>query len=141
VNRFTIAVDVVPADIDDNDHVNNVVYLRWVNDVAVAHWLARSDEAMRATWAWVAVRHELDYRREARLGDHIVVETWVGQVDSRRFERLTRIVRAADGAELASARTLWCLTRRDTGKLARIPAEMMAAFSVGEGAATAPPAA
>jgi len=135
---FQIPVVVRPDDIDDNDHVNNVVYLRWIFDVALAHWEASADDAMRATYGWVATRHEIDYRREALIGDPIVARTWIGGVESRKFERLTEIVRTSDGQVLARGRSWWALISRETGKITRIPPEMVALFEaymapVGEG--------
>ncbi len=129
---FTIPIVVLPGDIDDMDHVNNVVYLRWIQDVAIAHWMARASDAMRAEFGWVATRHEIDYKREVRLGDAVVAITWIGTVDSRRFERLTAIVRTSDGVVLARARTLWMLTSRVTGKITRITPELRACFPENE---------
>ena len=129
---FEIPIVVRPEDIDDMDHVNNVVYLRWVQDVALAHWLAHATPAMRAEYAWVATRHEVDYKRAAVLGDAITGRTWIGDVDSRRFERFTEIVRDADGVVLARGRTLWCLIRRETGRITRIPDDLRACFPAEE---------
>ncbi len=127
-DAFTIPVVVQPADIDAQDHVNNVVYLRWINDVAVAHWAARATPALQARYAWVATRHEIDYRKAAVLGDALTARTWVGQVDSRRFERLSEIVRDRDGAVCASARTLWCPVDAATGRVVRIDGALRECF-------------
>ncbi len=126
--HFALPITIQPADIDANDHVNHVVYLRWINDVAVAHWRAYATPGMLDEYAWFATRHEIDYRREVRLGDPVEARTWIGTVDSRRMERHTAIVNPADGAVLARGRTLWTLVRRDTGKVTRIPDFMVPMF-------------
>jgi acyl-CoA thioester hydrolase len=129
VRQFTLPLAIQPADIDGNDHVNHVVYLRWINDVAVAHWHAYAPPDMLAGYAWFATRHEIDYRQQARLGEGVEARTWIGTVDSRRMERLTVIVRPADGTVLARGRTLWTLVDRASGKVTRIPDAMAAMFA------------
>ncbi len=136
MTAFEIPIVVLPSDIDDMDHVNNVVYLSWIQDVAIAHWLARANEALRAEFGWVATRHEIDYKQAARLGDAITARTWIGTVDSRRFERHSAIVRTSDGVVLARARTLWLLTSRLTGKITRITPELRACFPSDEDSET-----
>lgn len=125
---FELRIAVQPDDIDDMQHVNNVVYLRWVQEVALAHWQASATSEMQATLAWVATRHELDYVRAALPGDVVVARTWIGTVDSRRFERFTEIVRESDEAILLRARTLWLLVMRATGRVTRISPELRACF-------------
>ena len=127
--RFTLSLDVSPDDIDDLGHVNNVVYLRWVQDVAIAHWLAASTEAQQRELAWVALRHEIDYRHPARPGDAIVAETWVGAAEAVRFERFVEIRRASDRRLLAQARTIWCPISRASGRPTRVSDEVRRAFS------------
>lgn len=129
VKVFEIPIVVRPEDIDDNDHVNNVVYLKWIFDVALAHWQVSAPPEMQATYAWVATRHEIDYRREALLGDAIVARTWIGTVDSRKFERRTAIVRTSDHTVLARGTSYWALITRATGRITRIPPDMVALFA------------
>ena len=56
---------VVKKEIDDLNHVNNVVYLQWINDVAILHWQKLSNEAINKKYIWVAIRHEIDYLKPA----------------------------------------------------------------------------
>ena len=104
---FALRVRVEPADLDEQDHVNNVVYVRWVQDAALAHWRALTTAEIQAAVGWALLRHEIDYRAPARLGDEVVVRTRVGHLEGLTFERLTTVERA-DGRRLAESRTLWC---------------------------------
>jgi acyl-CoA thioester hydrolase len=91
---FELVIPVDSADIDELGHVNNVAYLRWVQDVAVAHWRAVAAVEDQSKLRWVAVRHEIDYKHPAYLGDGIVVaRTWVGTASRIRFERHTELLR------------------------------------------------
>ena len=127
---FEMAIAVEPADIDVLGHVNNVVYVRWVQDIAIAHWRAVASAADQEKLRWIVVRHEIDYKQAARLGDAILARTWVGAATRIKFERHTELRRASDGCLLAKARTVWCPIDAVTGKLASVSAEVRAAFSV-----------
>ena len=118
--HFERVFAVGPDDIDTLGHVNNVVYLRWVQDVAAAHWESATSAAERADIAWVVLRHEIEYKHPARPGDQVIVRTWVGPPNAARFERHTEIRRAADGRLLAQARSLWCPVHAATGRPRRI---------------------
>lgn len=126
---FELAIAVLPADIDQMGHVNNVAYLRWVQDAAVAHWTAEASPADQARLLWVVLRHEIDYLRPAFLGDGIIARTWVGAASRIRFERHTELLRAAGRSVLARAKTVWCPIDRNTGKPAAVSAEVRARFS------------
>jgi acyl-CoA thioester hydrolase len=130
--RFELDLEVLPEDIDRLGHVNNVVYLRWVQDAAVAHWRTLATPAQQAALVWVVVRHEIDYTHPALPGDGIVVTTWVGAASRRTFERFTEIQRASDRRRLARARTLWCPLDRTTFKPVVVDDEVRARFSVTE---------
>ncbi|HEY2375716.1 MAG TPA: thioesterase family protein [Gemmatimonadaceae bacterium] len=127
---FELARAVRESDLDDRAHVNNVVYVRWVQDAAAAHWAVLAPERSRDDLAWVALRHEIDYHSPAVLGDEVTVRTWVGVAHGLSFERFTEIRRTDDGRLLASARTLWCPVDARTGKPQRVSAEVRARCSV-----------
>ena len=126
---FEMTVSVLPGDIDEQNHVNNTVYLRWVQDVATAHWRAIASAEARDMIGWVVLRHEIDYKTPAQAGDNITLCTWVGKATRLTFERFTEIRRNSDGQLLSKARTLWCPINAQTGRPARVPAEVRAQFS------------
>ena len=126
---FETSVVVLPGDIDVQNHVNNTVYLRWVQDVATAHWRAIAGREAQDTIGWIALRHEIEYKAPATLGDEVVLRTWVGTATRLTFERFTEIRRKSDGRLLSQARTLWCPINAQTGRPMRVSAEVRAQFS------------
>src|SRR5437870_10863100 len=104
---FEMTVSVLPGDIDEQNHVNNTVYLRWVQDVATAHWKSLASAEAQNAIGWVVLRHEIDYRASASLGDQIILRTWVGEASRLKFERFTEICRKIDKQLLSQALTLW----------------------------------
>ena len=104
--RFERVFPVADADIDELGHVNNVVYLRWVQEIAVAHWRAAAPADLQTEVVWVVLRHEIDYKRPARAGDLVNGRTWVGDATGSRFERFTEFVRAPGDEVLAQARSV-----------------------------------
>jgi acyl-CoA thioester hydrolase len=127
---FEIERRVEPGDIDELGHVNNIVYLRWVQEAAIAHWRALATPEQQAALVWVVVRHEIDYRFPAMPDEELRVRTWVGIAVRRSFERHTEILRAADGRSLARARTLWCPLDPVTFKVTDVGADVRERFSV-----------
>jgi acyl-CoA thioester hydrolase len=127
---FEISVSVAPADIDAQNHVNNTVYLRWVQEVATAHWQAIASSETQEAIGWVVLRHEIDYKAPACLGDNVVLRTWVGKATRLTFERFTEILRGSDGQLLSKARTLWCPINGQTGRPVRVSIEVREQFSI-----------
>ena len=127
--RFEMVIPVLPGDIDEQNHVNNTVYLRWVQDIATAHWRAVASSKSRKAIGWVVLRHEIDYKGPATLGDEVVLCTWVGEATRLTFERFTEIRRKSDGQLLSQARTLWCPIHAQTGRPVRVSADVRAQFS------------
>jgi len=127
---FEMTLSVMSGDIDEQNHVNNTVYLRWVQEVAAAHWQAIASSEAQKGIAWVVLRHEIDYKAPAGLGDDLVLRTWVGKATRLTFERFTEILRSSDGQLLSKARTLWCPINAQTGRPVRVPPQVREQFSI-----------
>jgi acyl-CoA thioester hydrolase len=129
---FQQTITVGEQHLDDLDHVNNVVYLQWVQDVAKAHWAVLSNDALNRKYAWVVLRHELDYQRSAKRGDVLTVNTWVGETGGYRSVRHVEI-RSADGANVVTAKTIWCLIDAVSFRPVRIREDILACLQPPEG--------
>jgi acyl-CoA thioester hydrolase len=112
-------------DIDHLGHVNNVVYVRWVQEVASAHWDSVAPEVLKRKYAWVVLRHEIDYKSPAFVDDTIIGETWVGEHHGARFERFVRLVLQKDQTIIAEAKTTWCMVDSKTFRPLRIGQEIL----------------
>lgn len=129
--RFELPFRVARTDIDGLGHVNNVVYLQWVQDAAAAHWRHAATPAQHEEIVWVAVRHEIDYKAPGFAGDDLVARTWVQEWTAVTSERHTEIVRPADGALLAQSRTVWCAVDPATQRPRRVDAAVKERFLAG----------
>jgi len=125
---FTRTFTAAPDDIDELGHVNNAVWVRWIQDIAVAHWDAVAPEDHRAAYFWVVTRHEIDYRGNVGVGETVTGTTWVGEAPKgARFDRHVRFT-DADGRVTVEAVTSWALIDRASGRLARVRPELAAPF-------------
>lgn len=119
---YAHSLHVTTSDIDDLGHANNVVYVRWVQEVAAAHWNHTASRELREKYAWVVLRHEIDYKHPAFLNDEISGQTWVGEYHGARFDRFVNLF---IGPKLiASAKTTWCLLDSETLRPTRVPIEI-----------------
>jgi len=124
--KFSHRFFVKKADIDEQGHVNNVAYVRWIQDVAVAHWLSKTNVQLRTKYTWIVLRHEIDYKKQAFENEKVTAITWVGEPTRISWERLTEITRGED--LLVKARSVWCLVDRETLKPVRIGSEIKSCF-------------
>ena len=127
--RFAIPVVPVASDIDELGHVSNLVYLRWVAEVAMAHSCARGWDVPRYRVlgaVFMVRRHEIDYVAQVTLGQALSVETWVDSWKLASCIRKTEIVRA--GQVVARAATTWAMIGLVSGRPQRMPDELVAAF-------------
>jgi len=126
---FKLTVPVLPGDIDEQDRVNNLVYLRWVQEIATAHWRAVASADDQQAVSWVVLRHEIDYKSPALVGDEIELSTWVRKATRLTFERFTEIRRTISGELLANARTLWCPIDPISARPVRVSTDVRERFS------------
>ncbi len=117
-----------PEHIDELGHVNNAVWVQWIQQVAVAHWDSVADPLHRDAYYWVVVRHEIDYLRPAHEGDRVTARTWVGEApQGARSDRFIEFS-GADGKTLVRAKTQWAIIDKALGRPIRVPREVMAPF-------------
>ena len=126
--RFTLTITATAEDIDELGHVNNAVWVRWIQDIAVAHWNAVAPAEHAEAYVWVVTRHEIDYRGNVAAGETVTAETWVPEPPrGARFDRHVRFV-GRDGKVKVEAKTTWAIIDRTSGRLIRVPAEVAAPF-------------
>ena len=128
---FQMVLAAGPEHIDELGHVNNAVWVQWIQQVAVAHWDSVADPAHRDAYYWVVVRHEIDYLRPAHEGDAIHARTWVGEAPKgARFDRLMEFT-GPDGKVCVRSRTDWAIIDKALGRPIRVPPEVIAPFVAG----------
>ena len=114
--------------IDELGHVNNAVWVQWIQDVATAHWEAAADPAHVDAYVWVVVRHEIDYARPLKEGETATARTWVGEAPrGARFDRHMEFVDER-GKTLVKAKTQWAIIDKKAGRPIRVPKEVAAPF-------------
>lgn len=117
-NVFTLTITVSSEDIDNLNHVNNLVYVKWMDKIATTHWSYLTRDNPLLQYVWVVLRHEIDYLKQASLGDEIIVKTWVGEtkgITSIRFMEFYK-----NDSLLVKAKTTWVMLDANTHKPVRI---------------------
>jgi acyl-CoA thioester hydrolase len=130
-SEFRLRITAQKADIDELGHVSNLVYVRWILDVAVAHSSAvgwTPEAYLAAGKVFVVRRHEIDYLSSALEGDEIDLFTWIEDHGAASSTRRTKMIRVKDGRELARGTTLWAFISTTNGRPQRIPPEVVNAF-------------
>jgi len=128
---FIHEVNADESTIDANGHVNNVVFVQWMQDVAIKHWESRGgiDLQQQEQATWVARSHHIEYLSPAQLGDRVTIRTWVANVRRVRSVRRYEFLRANDQQLLAKGETDWVFVDISSGRPKSIPAEFMQQFT------------
>ena len=120
---FETNYTVKSSHIDELNHVNNVVYLQWIQDIANLHWTQLKKSEDTTDYVWVVIRHEIDYVGQALLGDSIVAKTWVGKTGGIRSIRHVEFYK--NNKLIVKAQTMFCLVNSKSFKPTRITDQIL----------------
>lgn len=125
ITRITAA----PEHIDILGHVNNAVWVQWMEQVATEHWMRDAAPAHISAYVWVVTRHEIDYRGNVKLGETVTARTWIPQGPrGARFDRHMEFT-GPDGKVKVSAKSTWAIVDKATGRILRVPTDVAANFA------------
>ena len=126
---FTVPVDAI----DENGHVNNVAYVRWMQDIAVEHYASIGGiEAQGTEATWVVREHKIEYLLPAFSGEEIEIKTWVENIRRVRSLRKYEFMRRSDGKVLVKGETDWVFVDVGTGRPLPIPRKVSGVFDLPE---------
>ena len=126
--QFTLPIAIAPADIDELGHVNNIIYLRWAQEIAIAHWRTRASAEMLANHVWVVRRHEVDYRAPLLLGDEAEARTWVAPAPQGALWARHVEIGKIGAPSSASIVSHWALLDAHTRRVKRVPMDIVQRF-------------
>ncbi|MEK6154285.1 thioesterase family protein [Flavobacteriaceae bacterium 3-367] len=126
---FEKVIQVGPDDLDQLQHVNNVRYVQWVQDVAQAHWQALAPKEILGQVVWVLLRHHLHYKSQAVLHDHIRIRTYVSSTDGVKSTRIVEMFNNKNDQLLLHSETEWCLLNGKSLRPMRISDTIKELFS------------
>ena len=122
-------ITIIESDIDGQGHVNNIIYLKWVQEAAIAHWTSVADINMQESNFWVVSRHEIDYLKSAYLNSKLVAKTWVTEPQGAKSERHVTIMDTETETVYANIKTTFYLLDAKSKRPKRIDAEIVNVFS------------
>lgn len=125
---FEYRIKVMQEHIDELEHVNNVVYVQFMQDVADKHWHSIDLNDLEKEVVWVVRRHEIDYLHPAVLGDELLIRTWTGEHGTVTWDRHYEIIRPADQKKIIMAKSVWVLLDKNTGRPRRIEEPILRRF-------------
>ena len=128
-NIFEIELIVLPEHLDALQHVNNVVYVQWMQDIASKHWNSYSSAELNEKILWVARHHEIDYLAQSFLHDPLLMKTWTGDYSGVAWDRHYEIIRKSDNKKIISAKSVWILLDKKTFKPKRVDEEVLNVLS------------
>ncbi|MFI2742426.1 acyl-CoA thioesterase [Zhouia sp. PK063] len=121
-------INVNPEDIDDLNHVNNVVYVQWIQNIAKAHWELVASPKVKQNNIWVVLNNYIEYKSPAFLNDEIYIKTYIEKANGAVSTRIVEIYNNNTKKLLANSKTNWCLLNAKSGKPMRITDDIVQLF-------------
>ena len=125
---FSVKFTVTEEAIDALHHVNNAVYVQWMEVVASKHWQFLTEQNSFPEYIWVVMKHEIDYKNQAFLGDEIIAKTWVGE--TKGVTSIRHIEFYKDETLLVAAKTIWAMLDAKTQKPVRIREKVLKVLGI-----------
>ena len=122
-------ITVSKNDLDDLNHVNNVVYINWIQEIAKNHWDVLVSDEIKDNYYWVLLEHNIKYLRSALLNEKIIIKTYIEETKGVKSSRIVEIFNKGTNQLLVTSKTIWCLINAKTNKPSRINNEIRKAFS------------
>ncbi|MGB3587493.1 MAG: thioesterase family protein [Tunicatimonas sp.] len=120
--------EVQPEDLDAMQHVNNVRYVQWIQDIAEAHWKQQATNAMQQQYIWVVLNHYVEYKQPIFLTDQALLKTHVGEVSGPKYGRTVEIWHTEKNQLCVKAESIWCLLDAQTQRPKRVTDEIRRIF-------------
>ena len=128
MKTYSQVFDVVPSDLDDLNHVNNIRYVEWIQDISKKHWTHVTSEETQKSMIWVVRNHNITYHKSAVLGNTILLNTYIKSNKGPISTRVVEIKNKTTGELLVKAATEWCLLDAKTFRPKRVPEDIEALF-------------
>ncbi len=125
---FESIITVVKNDLDELNHVNNVRYVEWVQEIAKQHWLKKASITTLENYFWVMTNHCIEYKSSALLNDTIKLKTYIKSSEGAISSRIVEITNNNTNQLLAKSETKWCLINKKSNRPVRISEEISALF-------------
>ena len=129
---FQQKLTVTASHLDEMNHVNNVQYLQWIQDVAKGHWEQAAAPIWLERYAWVVLNHFIEYKKPACLGNQLLIQTHVDSFTGPKSNRLVRITNEETQELIVQSSTWWCMIDRKTNRPVRVTQEMLTSFEGAE---------
>ncbi|NYJ27064.1 thioesterase family protein [Allomuricauda sp. ARW1Y1] len=128
MKTYSEAFDVMPNDLDDLNHVNNIRYVEWIQEISKRHWNHVTTEAIQQSLIWVVRNHNITYHKSAVLGNTMLINTYIAENQGPISTRVVEIKNKETNELLVKAVTEWCLLDAQTFRPKRVPEEIQALF-------------